>query len=53
MAHRDTAPGRAIKALDKLLHDLGVIGKPRQSLLLSKFKKKEKSKASKKEDQGI
>ena len=52
MAHKEIAPGRAIKALDKLLHDLGVIGKPRQALLLSKFGEK-KEKASKKEDQGI
>ena len=44
MAHKETAPGRAVKALDKVLHDTGIIGQPgRKGLLVPKIKKIKKT----------
>ena len=34
MAHKKTAPGRAVKAIDKVLHKAGVIGQPGRRGLL-------------------
>ena len=44
MAHKKTAPGRAVKAIDKVLHDTGIIGQPgRKGLLIPKLKKIKKT----------